>query len=199
MFGGFAPPLNASVRAVPMRYLKVLVALVFLASMEASAEISKVAVPEDSGFQLYWWPVLPIPAGWLHDEGISRASGVNMLRPRGTTFAKAPAVMYGRADFKPRIPEVHSLIEYVAKDRNALAEESPTTVIAELQAVRNGDGKLLSVVSYVIPSRHQWELTAYGEEGEFYLLFTLSASSEAGFNQARPVFYAMLATYKERP
>ncbi len=121
-----------------------------------------------------------------------------MLLPRGRTFANAPAVMYARADFKPRVPDIHSLAEYLTHDKSDFAGESPTTVIADLPAVRAKDGKTLAMVSYVIPSRHQWELAAYGEEGEFYLLITLSASSEAGLNSAKTAFYEMLKSYKER-
>ena len=178
---------------------RILVSLALLVLPTATvAEIYKLAVPTDNGLQLYWWPILPVPAGWVHDEDASRSSGVNMLIPLGKTFAGAPAVIYARADYKPRLPDIHSLAEYVANDRTELAKESATTVISKLPDVKTGDGRPLQVISYVIPSRHQWEVAAYGEEGDFFLLITLSASSEAGFNDARTVFYGMLAKYKER-
>lgn len=156
-----------------MRRSVVATVLLFLAPMLAYAEIYKLAVTEEPGIRFYWWPVVKSPAGWAHDEGASLKSGVNMLVPIGQTFAGAPSVMYARADYKPRISDVHSIQEYVEKDRQELASESPETSITVLEPVKTSDGKVLTVLQYVIPIRKQWEIVAYGEEGEFYLLFTL--------------------------
>ena len=182
-----------------MRRSVVATVLLFLAPMLAYAEIYKLAVTEEPGIRFYWWPVVKSPAGWAHDEGASLKSGVNMLVPIGQTFAGAPSVMYARADYKPRISDVHSIQEYVEKDRQELASESPETSITVLEPVKTSDGKVLTVLQYVIPIRKQWEVVAYGEEGEFYLLFTLSSRDEAAYRAALPAYYEMLHAYSERP
>lgn len=182
-----------------MRRVAVVAILLSLVPVPTFAEIFKLAVPQDPGFRLYWWPVVKIPAGWEHNENVSREAGVNMLVPVGEKFADAPSVIYARADYKPRLPEVRSIAEYVERDRQDLASESPDTLITALEAVQTADGKSLAMREFVIPARKQWEVVAYGEEGEFYLLFTLSATSEAALKAALPVYYEMLHAYSERP
>ena len=85
------------------------------------------------------------------------------------------------------------------KDRRELASESPDTSITILEPVKTSDGKVLTVLQYVIPIRKQWEIVAYGEEGEFYLLFPLSSRDEAAYRAALPAYYDMLHAYSERP
>jgi len=43
-----------------------------------------------------------------------------------------------------------------------------------------------------------WEWTAYSEEGDFYLIFVLSANSEAALRTALPAFRRLIVTYKEK-
>ena len=171
---------------------------VLATSTAANAEIFKLAIPTDSGFQFLWWPVLPVPKGWVHDDAASQAKGVNVLLPSGSTFDNASAVIYARADFKPRLPSVHSLIDYIVQDKADFTSESPSAEIFDRPNVRNGDGQTLRVVSYRLPDKRQWELVAYGEEGDFYLLFTVSGSTDANLKNAESVFYGLLAKYKKR-
>jgi hypothetical protein len=169
------------------------------ASGAANAEISKVTVPTDSAPQVYWWPVLPVPQGWVRDDEESRARGVNVIRPAATSFEDAPAVIYARADSKPRFPQIHSLADYMRLDEADIRAQSPSADIVHLPDVKTGDGAVLKVVSHALPQRRQWELVAYGEEGDFYVLFTVSGSTEADLKAHEGVFYALLAKYKKQP
>lgn len=42
-----------------------------VASSTAVADIEKVAIPDEKGFSLHWWPRLPAVEGWHHDRGVS--------------------------------------------------------------------------------------------------------------------------------
>jgi hypothetical protein len=56
--------------------------------------------------------------------------------------------------------------------------------------------------SYLPPTgetgKSSWEWTAYSEERDFYLIFVVSANSEAALNTAVPSFRRLIATYKEK-
>jgi len=176
--------------------------LVFLALAVAPAvgvaDIFKLAVPTDQGMQVYWWPKLPIIAGWEHDEDASRGNSVNMLVPDGKTFSKAPAVMYARAVFKPRVPETKSLAQLITDDQATFEREVPGIAVVELAPIADGDGKPHRLFSFSPPKSGTWELVAYGEEGEFYLIFTVSGNSKAALEHATPDFRKVVAQYRER-
>jgi hypothetical protein len=167
-----------------------------------SAEIYKLSIPGDRGFTFYWWPQLQVPEGWVHDEGASRSTDSNMLVPKGQSFAQAPAVMYGEALYKPRIPETRSLDQLISDDKRKFQNHLPGITILPLPALTNGDGRLLQCFSYSPPPNDAkgstWEWTAYSEEGDFYLIFVVSANNEASLKTALPAFRRLIATYKER-
>lgn len=175
-------------------------ALLILASLlihgAANAEIYKLAVPTDQGMMFYWWPVLPIISGWAHDEGASRAQSVNALVPTGYSFSQAPAVIYARAMYKPRMPETKSLSQLIADDRATFESEFSGVKINELTPIIDGNHKALRYFSYTPASQGSWELVAYGEEGEIYLIFTVSGNTEAALLKARPDFEKIVSTYK---
>ena len=166
-----------------------------------SADIFKLAIPSDQGIKLYWWPQLQVPDGWMHDEGASRSTGSNMLVPKGQSFPQAPAVMYGEALYKPRIPETRSLDQLISDDKRKFQNDLPGIVILPLPALKNGDGRSLRCFSYSPPQKDgkgSWEWTAYSEESDFYLIFVISANSQAALNTALPSFRWLIATYKEK-
>jgi hypothetical protein len=165
----------------------------------ASSEIYKLAVPGEKAMEFYWWPVLGQVPGWSHDEEASRANSANILVPKGSSFSSAPAVIYGKAMFKPRVPNTKSLGQLIADDRKAFEHDFPGVAISELAAVSDGDGKKLRYFSYTPSGAGSWELVAYGEEGEFYLIFTVSGNSKAALIHAKPVFESVIAAYREGP
>lgn len=175
-----------------------LIAAVLFISGASEAEIYKLAVPSDSGLELHWWPVVNVPAGWIHDKGASEANGVNAIVPIGRTFSDAPAVIYARAIFKPRDPGTKSLTQLINDDASDFKEHFPGTRIEERQPIRDADGKDHRYFSFSPTDLGSWELVAYGEEGDFYLIFTVSGSTKAALSKAQPDFEHILATYKER-
>jgi hypothetical protein len=178
---------------------RTIVALLFaLASVTASAEIEKLAVPSDQGFRFYWWPRLPAVPGWLHDEGASLKLTANVLVPDGSSFGDAPAVMYAKALYKPRSPELHSLQELIDSDRSAFEHDLPGLKIDHLPDLTTGDRHRLIQLGFAPKGEGSWERVAYGEEADYYLIFAVSAQHEAGLRAALPAFEMLVAGYKEQ-
>jgi hypothetical protein len=168
----------------------------------ACAEIYKLAVPGDNGMKLYWWPQLQPPDGWVHDEQASRATDSNMLVPKGQSFSQSPAVVYGEALYKPQKPETHSLDQLIGDDKRDFQQHFPGIVISPLPDIKDGDGRSFKCLSYSPPAgkmNASWEWTAYGEEGDFYLIFTVSAHTQSALQAALPAFNRLIASYKEAP
>ena len=94
--------------AKPLPALVLLFGWLLLAA-PASAEIEMVAAPTDRGPVYHWWPKLVIPAGWHHDRNFSFYYSLNAIAPEGVSFDDAHTVMYAKAMYKPREPQVKSL------------------------------------------------------------------------------------------
>ena len=178
-------------------YLRLILALVICVPFTVFAGMYKLAVPEKSGTEV-WWPILPDLPGWVHDEAASRRFASNFLVPRGQTFANAPAVIYAKALYKPRIPDTKSVDQLIADDERQVAKESPGIRISEQAALQDRDGKGFKCVSFAPASEGSWEFVAYGEEDDFYLIFTVSGDSPAAFEKAMPDFKKLISRYKKK-
>jgi hypothetical protein len=172
--------------------------LIVVAGASASAEIEKLAVPSDHGLHFYWWPRLPVVAGWLHDEAASLKLTANVLVPDGSSFGDAPAVMYAKALYKPRSPELHSLQELIDSDRSAFERDLPGLKIERLPNLTTGDRRQLVQFAFTPSTEGSWERVAYGEEDDYYLIFAISAQHEGNLRTALPAFETLVAGYKAR-
>ena len=174
------------------------VALAVVAATPLHAEIEKVATMKDGGIQLAWWPKLKIPDGWFHEHRDSLAYGFNALAPLNASFANAETVMYARALYKPR-EEAKTLEELIARDRADFVGKNPGLEVTELEPLANADGKKMRVFSFTPPKTGNWERVAYGEEGDFFLVFVMSSRSASGRAAAVPDFEKLVREYREKP
>ena len=172
--------------------------LVLSVASAVDAGVYKLAVPAGSGMKLYWWPILPDLPGWVHDQLASKQYDANFLVPRGQTFANAPAVIYARALYKPRIPETKSIDQLIADDERQIAKDSPDIRMSEQAALQDRDGKGFRCVSFAPSAEGDWEFVAYGEEDDFYLIFTVSGNSPGALEKALPEFKKLIARYKKK-
>lgn len=179
-----------------MKTIAKICAFVLLISLTAQAEIEKTAVPCETGLCLYWWPKLPPLKGWHQDKDQSYHYGVNALAPDGSSFAKAETVIYAKASYKPRIPETKTLEMFIADDRKEFADSVPGITIKEVDALISGDGEKLRSFTFFPKQKGNWEQVAYGEEGEFYLVFTLSSHSKEAFDRTQSAYRELIAHYK---
>jgi hypothetical protein len=163
----------------------------------AKAEIEKNALMCDTGICLYWWPKLPDVTGWHHDKDASYGYQVNALAPDGLTFKDAESVMYAKALYKPRTPETKSLDMLIADDQKEFLATDSGIKITETTALMTGSRKKLRCFTFFPSSTGNWEMVCYGEEGEFYLIFTLSSKSKKGFDKTLDVYKSLISSYKE--
>ena len=182
-----------------MKVATVAFILTALVVATAGAEIEKNAVVCETGICLYWWPKLPELKGWHQDKDQSFNYGVNALAPDGTSFAKAEAVMYAVANYKPRMPEVKSIDALIANDKKEFLASDSGLTISECKDLTTGDGKKLRSLTFFPKSTGNWEQVSYGEEQDFYLIFTLSAHSKDSFYKAQDSYRELIARYKEKP
>jgi hypothetical protein len=175
----------------------VALALILLPA-SASAEMEKTALVCPEQLCLYWWPRLPAIEGWHQDREQSYKIAANALAPDGSDFSKAETVMYVKASYKPKIPDTKSLEMFISDDLKSFSKDSNTTV-AEVTELVTADGKRLKSFTFFPVNSGNWERVAYGEEGDFYLVFTLSSRTEAGYKKALAAYEALVRGYREKP
>jgi hypothetical protein len=167
------------------------------------AEIVKTARPDCSrnAICLYWWPRLPKVPGWREDTDASYrygGNGVNALAPDGFTFESADAVIYGAATYKAQYasdnPRSTNLAAFIDDDTGVFRAEGAQ--IQEAETLVTADGQRLRSFHFIAAGAKNYERVAYGEEGEYYLVFTISAHTEAGYQKALPVFEDMVRRYR---
>jgi len=172
--------------------------VVFLLSIAAQAEVEKIATPCDNGICLYWWPKLPPISGWHQDKDQSFHYRINALAPDGSSFVKAEAVMYAEAIYKPRVPETKSLDALIAGDKQKFLQSDPSLTIAEASEMMTGDGIAMRSFTFFPRSQGNWEPVTYGEETEYYLIFTLSSRSKEAFERTTTTYRELIARYKAK-
>jgi hypothetical protein len=164
----------------------------------ASAEIEKIAIPGENGFSLHWWPKLGQIAAWHHDRGVSLGSSANILVPDGFSVESAETMMYARALYKERIPEIHSIEELIESYKAKFLDRIPDLKIEEVAPMMTGDQAELRSFTFTPTSQGNWERVSFGEEGDFYLLFVISSRSQDGYGNSVEPYRQMIGTYKEK-
>ena len=175
------------------------VALV-VAGLPALADIEMVETKSSLGPLKQWWPRVAPPKGWAHDREHSVAYGLNAMVPEGTTFGDAETVIYAKALYRPREMELRDVDNLIERDRRKASTQDPPRKTASAPALKTGDGRALKTVTYTpVKGEANWERVAYGQEGEYFVLFAVSSRTKKGFDAARPAFEAMVRGYREKP
>jgi hypothetical protein len=182
-----------------MSLFRLLVPFLIVLSGAAHAEIEKIATPTDTGLVFQWWPKVQPSSGWHFDSGSSHHFGFNAMAPDGSTFSKAETVMYGKADYKPRVPEIKSLALLIQGDISDFHRAYPGMAVTTERPISSANHKSFQVVTFSPSTGGNWERVAYGEDGEFYLIFTASSRTKSGLEQAMPAFNAMVKSYRFGP
>jgi hypothetical protein len=180
-----------------MKRSTILFGIIFLAPLISLAEIEKVGQPCETGICLAWWPKLAPAKGWHHEREPSLANGANIQVPDGFTFSNAETVIYAKALYKPRTPETTSLEMLIRNDKERLLSSDPGIAIAEAPPLKTKDGKALKSFTFFPNGEGNWEQVTYGEDGDFYLLFTISSRSHAGFLASLKMYEEYIGRYKD--
>ncbi len=186
--------------------LALLLGLAVASLPTAKAEIVKSAIFDYDKNQtcFYWWPKLPAVPGWHTDEKANYTmgeNGVNMLIPDGMKFADADAdaVIYAAATYRSRYekrnPGSKSLEAFIADDKATFAEKHKEIVIEEVEPLTTGDGQKMRSFTFFRPKDKNWERVSYGQEGDFYLVFTINAQSETGYRANQAIYEDLIRRY----
>jgi hypothetical protein len=167
------------------------VALALLASM-AIAEIEKRGAMGDHGINLFWWPKLSVPTGWVQDLGASEDHHINVLHAKGATYDNAPAVIYGRASYEPDKKKRGTLKDYIKNDIEEMKRHRSEVNIAKLPPTKTLHG---SLQTYSFNPPRDYERVCYGQEGDYWIVFVINAQSERALRKHLPIFNAVLARY----
>jgi len=167
-----------------------------LFSMTAQAEIEQTVTRCDTGTCVYRWPKLPQIKGWHQDKSQSFNSGISAWAPNGHSFVTADVVIYAIATYKPTVPESKSLVNFIAVDTSRFIVSDPTLSITEVSQLVTGDGQKLRSFTFLPESKGSWEVVSYGEEGNYYLTFVLSARSKESFEKAQAAYHQLIAGYR---
>jgi hypothetical protein len=179
-----------------MKRLFVISGILLLVPLIAIAEIEKVGQVCEKGICLAWWPKLMPAKGWHQESDSSFANGVNIQVPDGFTFSNAETVIYAKASYKPRIPETTSLEMLIKDDKSEFLADDPSVSIVEVQPLKTAEGKILKSYTFFPKDKGNWEQVSYGEEGDFYLTFTISSRSHSGFLKSVTVYEQYISQYK---
>jgi hypothetical protein len=163
--------------------------------VHAFGEILKVANPTSKGLRLYWCPKLSPLKGWHQDLAMSKFYKISALAPLGSNFKDSPVVMYAKACYKPKVAE-HSLADFISTDKKEFLSANKTVKALESSPIRDADGARLRTVECIPSGAGNWERVGYCEEGDFYVVFTLSARSEGVYKRSLPSFVRLINTYK---
>jgi len=165
----------------------------------ARAEMEKIAITCGEQTCFYWWPILPVIPGWHQDRDYSFHYSANAQAPDGTTFSDADAVIYAKALYKPRVPETTSLAQLIEDDKAAFLSQNASISVREQTPITNADGQVLRSLTFTPRNEGNWERVSYGIEGNFYLIFTLSARSQKAFEKALDDYKRFVGEYRAKP
>jgi hypothetical protein len=203
--GRHFPPLSAPFwsthgqRYGSSMFIRALITSLLLTSATAFAEIEKFAISGEKGMAFHWWPKLESVTGWTQDKDFSFQYGINALAPTGASFADSETVMYAKAVYKPRAPDVKSLAALIENDKKDFVANIPGVAIQDEKGLVTADGKKVVSLNYAPKGKGNWERVSYLEEGDFYLIFTVSSRTEIGFLATIKAYENLISRYREKP
>lgn len=160
----------------------------------ALAEIENLAIPNHEGLALYSWPKVSAPEGWHQDTPQSYYYRSNAFAPDGKTFRNSEVVMYARAESKAKLAEIKTFEDFIEKDKKDFLTSDSNVEIQEAKSLLTADSK--SLTSFFFKSGKSIERVSYGEEGEFYIIFTISSRDETAYKLNETAYIEMIENYK---
>ncbi|PID59251.1 hypothetical protein CSB45_00980 [candidate division KSB3 bacterium] len=168
----------------------------------AQGRIIKIVVPEENrmegGALFLWWPELPAIEWWQQDREASITRGSNVLVPLGADATRAEALIAAQA-IEKKLTLCFNLGEFIFYQKRLLLEENDGAVeFVEGTAVTTGDGKKLPGFLFVHKKTGAFEHLFYGEEGNFYTIFSLQARDRKAYLRALHYYKLLLSRYREK-
>lgn len=169
---------------------------VLLAPSLALTEIEKIATPCENGMCFHWWPKLHKVEGWSHDRSASLANNINIQTIEGSNFSNSGTVIYARAIYKPRRPEIKSLSQLIEHDKTDFQKSENGITIKPSKSLSTSLGDQFETLTFFPATQGNWEQVAYGEEDDFYLLFIISSRTKEGYLSSLPAYTSFINSYQ---
>jgi hypothetical protein len=177
----------------------VLLAALVLCTASARAEVQKLLHP-CGGLQLCasYQLVLTPPDGWVLDEKASNENKVQIMVPKGQSFASAEPLIYVQVFYHP--DKQQTLAEFARASNARWLAANPRSKISDMPAVERTNGKPAFLrFAMENPGRVQqaYEIGALGPDSDkdgndFVLDVVMSASSKAALDRADATYVAFL-------
>jgi hypothetical protein len=175
-------------------------ALVFLIYSLPSGKILKKAIMCDKQICFHTWPQISQIENWHQDESASEMYDAMAISPDGYTFNNAPVVIYAKATYRQKMPEVKSIEQYIKNDIQQVERQDSTIAISKGKEFLTKDNKRWQSYKFVPKSEGSWEQVAYGEEidgdkNAYFLVFTISSRTKNDFESNSSVFESVISSY----
>ncbi|MGB4100847.1 MAG: hypothetical protein WBK91_02935 [Alphaproteobacteria bacterium] len=136
-----------------------------------------------------WWPKVAPPHQWQANADESKEHGVNMFSPDKQDSA---ARLYTYAIRKSDAPKFRNLDDVIARDK----ESHGSAVVREGKKVPTQGGLELRAFLYEASGTSDWDRAAYGDDGEFFVIFYLTASTLEDLNKHTYDFDSFVGSYQ---
>jgi hypothetical protein len=177
----------------------VLLAALLLCATAARAEVQKLLHP-CGGLQLCasYQLVLTPPDGWVLDEKASNENKVQIMVPKGQSFASAEPLIYVQVFYHP--DKQQTLADFARASNARWLAANPRSKISDMPAVERTNGKPAFLrFAMENPGRVQqaYEIGALGPDtdkdgNDFVLDVVMSGSSKAALDRADATYVAFL-------
>jgi hypothetical protein len=142
-----------------------------------SAEVENIATPDPECNCIRFWhrPKVVAPTGWTIDDEAGTYHQIAALAPGNASFDDSQVVMYARAIRKS--DQHKNLRSFVQAAADTQRKANATNKIINRGTLKRSD-KTEFVLVEVTPKPSQqanFDYIAYGEEGEFWIAYVLSA------------------------
>ena len=173
--------------------------LLILACTSASADLEKVEIPCGARICSHWWPKLEAVKGWHHDRERSLEYRFNYQVPDGERGANGDVAIYASAENRLRMTE-KNLQMFIESNEVEFNSKFLGIEIEEVEPLVTADGQRLR--SFINSNRNTGfvDRASYGQEGDFFLIFVVSAQSKQALDdEALSVYKQFISTYHSSP
>jgi hypothetical protein len=182
---------------MPKKWMSCTIALAALIALNANvrAEVKKFMDISGGKMQPFFRLEATPPKGWIVEEEATKKYGVQMLVPKGKTFANADALIYVKVSYKQNDLDQ---AQFIKNSQDRWSQTVPDTKITKLPEILRANGKpAFQPYQYENPSvpKQPFEYVAFGEDGDkdgntFNLMVTITGGD-------RKIIEKAAASYNE--
>lgn len=140
-------------------------------------------------------PVIDTPPDWERDDEFGNKNENVTFFPANPNFGKS--IIYVSSVYKPNL-KTKTLDDFIQNEQKEFLERAKTNFkVTEEPNLKTADGKPLKAFKFesTYNGRRQFDLVAYGEEDDMFLIFALTSLSSEGFAASQQSFEILVSNY----